>query len=71
MIAAEFTQILWQNTQQIGIGIQQSGREYEIIAVYKPPGNIRGQFASNVFRPRSTDQGESSGNNLSISLKND
>jgi len=63
MIADAFTQMVWQETRKIGIGVQQDGDTYLIIAVYYPPGNLPGQYASNVFRPRSMDQGESSGNN--------
>jgi len=64
MIAVEFTQILWQYTQKIGIvGIKQIGWEYEVIAVYKPPGIIRGKFAPNFIRSLNTDQRGSSGNN--------
>jgi len=63
MIADAFTQMVWQKTRKIGMGIKQVGNVYEIIAVYKPPGNLPGEYASNVFKPRSMDQGGSSGNN--------
>jgi len=63
MIVAAFTQIVWQNTRKIGIGIRQYSNEYKVIVVYKPPGNLLRQYASNVFTPRNMDQEESSGNN--------
>jgi len=43
MFADSFTQIVWWNTRQIGIGIKEKfGNEYEILVVYKPRGNIPG-----------------------------
>jgi len=71
MIAASFTQLVWQNTQKVGMGVQRRynsnydkvyGTEFEVIVLYKPRGNIPGEFKSNVFIPRSMDQGRSSGN---------
>jgi len=64
MIADKFTQIVWKNTQKIGLTIHQKHfGVYEVMAVYKPPGNILGEYRKNVFRLRNKNQGESSGNN--------
>jgi len=63
MIAEDFTQIVWSNTQSIGIDIKVTFKKYDIIILYEPRGNIPKQYVSNVFEPQSMDQGESSGNN--------
>jgi len=63
MIVDAFTQIVWMGTQTCGIAIRREERTYRVVVHYKPHGNIPKQFTSNVFRPGSTDQGESSANN--------
>ncbi|CAK1548707.1 unnamed protein product [Leptosia nina] len=47
-----FTQIVWKNTQELGIGSakSKSGKLY-IVANYYPPGNYGGQFVKNVLPP--------------------
>lgn len=47
-----FTQIVWKNTQYLGVGIAKNayGRTV-IVATYFPPGNYKGQFINNVLRP--------------------
>jgi len=61
MIAEAFAQIVWMNTKRIGLGIGKKKNVYTVVVIYDPPGNIKGQFKSNVLRPISMDQGESSG----------
>ena len=45
-----FTQIVWSNTSEIGVGVSQSpdGRLTYLVARYNPPGNILNKFAENV-----------------------
>ena len=48
--ASPFAQLVWKNSQYIGIGISQdtNGGTY-IVANFYPAGNISGQFKENVF----------------------
>ncbi|KAF6201771.1 hypothetical protein GE061_004166 [Apolygus lucorum] len=50
--ASNFTQMVWKDTKEIGVGRAKSrlGHVY-IVANYKPAGNIMGKFIENVFRP--------------------
>lgn len=47
-----FTQIIWRNTRELGIGSakSKSGKLY-VVAHYFPPGNISNQFVKNVLPP--------------------
>lgn len=52
--AGHFTQLIWNDTQNIGIGIATSpktGMMY-IAMWYDPPGNVYGRFTLNVFPPK-------------------
>lgn len=46
-----FSQLVWKGSQEVGVGraFGAQGQTF-VIAVYKPPGNIRGQYAENVSR---------------------
>lgn len=50
--AGLFTQIVWKETKELGIGSakSKSGKLY-VVANYYPPGNYGGQFAKNVMPP--------------------
>ncbi|XP_070531798.1 uncharacterized protein [Ptychodera flava] len=47
-----FTQMVWKSSTEFGIGKAKTkdGKVF-IVANYKPPGNMKGQYESNVFRP--------------------
>lgn len=47
-----FTQIVWQNSKEMGAGkaVSSSGAQF-VVARYQPPGNVRGQFPENVKKP--------------------
>jgi len=62
MITAEFTQIVWNDTQAMGISMLREEGFYKILIFYNPPGNIEGKFKLNVFMPRRMELGESSSN---------
>lgn len=47
-----FTQLVWKNTKYLGIGIARSSKGVYVCASYDPSGNVRGQFARNVMKPR-------------------
>uniref|UniRef100_A0AC34RID0 SCP domain-containing protein n=1 Tax=Panagrolaimus sp. JU765 TaxID=591449 RepID=A0AC34RID0_9BILA len=48
-----FTQLVWQNSRKLGIGIaiSSSGMCY-VVANFDPPGNVLTQFNENVLPPR-------------------
>jgi hypothetical protein len=52
-VTGHFTQIVWKGTSEVGFGISlaKSNRWFKMycVANYYLPGNIRGQYTSNVF----------------------
>ena len=52
MGTGHFTQVVWKNSVQLGIGIAFSSNSQKawVVAEYYPPGNVAGQFAANVLR---------------------
>jgi len=50
MVADEFTQIVWQNTETIGIAMKCRNNKYFVQLVYFPRGNISAQFQNNVLQ---------------------
>lgn len=48
-----FTQVVWKNSVNFGIGVAKSnnGTTY-VVANYDPPGNFRGEFTENVLQPK-------------------
>jgi len=47
---ANFTQIIWKNTQSVGFGCRLSKSGYFfVVAFYYPKGNIEGQYTQNVL----------------------
>jgi len=48
-----FTQLVWQACQEIGVGRAQSadGNWWYGVVVFDPPGNIPNQYTNNVFLP--------------------
>jgi hypothetical protein len=48
-----FTQLVWKNSIQLGIGIAFStdNQTAWVVAEYYPQGNIDGEFAANVLPP--------------------
>jgi len=64
MITDSFTQIVWLLTEKIGMSIIKNYLgNLQFVVIYDPPGNIPGEFASNVFTPINENQGESSNAN--------
>ena len=51
-----FTQMIWKASQQVTFGCSDSGGFRYLVAAFVPPGNVRGQFADNVLRPRHHDE---------------
>jgi hypothetical protein len=54
-----FTQVVWKNSVQLGIGIALSAdsKTAWVVAEYYPQGNIQGEFAANVLPPCSQSMG--------------
>ena len=44
-----FTQMIWKNTEEIGIGFEKNDDKMYVVAYYYPAGNIFNEFESNVF----------------------
>lgn len=53
MATGHFTQVVWKDSIQLGIGIAFSidGKTAWVVAEYSPPGNVDGQYPVNVLRP--------------------
>ena len=48
--AGHFTQIVWKNTQEIGVGkAKTSDGKVFVVARYRPAGNVVNRFEQNVF----------------------
>ncbi|CAF3311720.1 unnamed protein product [Rotaria socialis] len=49
-----FTQIVWKDTQKLGVGYAfgREGCKIYIVAQYGPPGNYRHRFGKNVLEPK-------------------
>ncbi|KAM3185496.1 hypothetical protein ACTXT7_006263 [Hymenolepis weldensis] len=56
--AGNFTQMVWAATREVGFGKARDNRQCVVVAHYRPPGNVRGRYKSNVFRaiPSKDDQ---------------
>jgi len=52
MIADAFTQIVWNNTEFIGVGTWIKDEKCCVLVAYSPKGNITGQYVTNVTRPQ-------------------
>jgi len=51
--SGHFTQLVWAESQLLGVGLARSPTTGKIFTVmkYDPPGNYRGRYRDNVFRP--------------------
>jgi uncharacterized protein YkwD len=48
-----FTQLVWKSSQELGMGIAQAADgTWYVVGNYSPPGNISGQFPTNVLPPK-------------------
>jgi len=52
MIAAPFTQIVWKNTNRIGLNMAvKDDGTYDVVVIYFPKGNKKNQYNKNVLMP--------------------
>lgn len=50
--SGHFTQVIWEDTKEIGVGYAKTKEgQFYVVANYNPPGNVMGSFASKVFPP--------------------
>lgn len=58
-----FTQVVWKDSQQLGLGVATDGQTVFVVGQYHPAGNISnpGYFQRNVFSPGSSATGSGSG----------
>lgn len=51
METGHFTQVIWKNSKELGIGmVEKNNGEIYVVANYDPPGNYQGQFQQMVPR---------------------
>jgi len=48
-MAGHFTQLVWRSSRYIGIGVANNSRNTYITFEFDPPGNVYGQYTTNVF----------------------
>merc|ERR1712136_538301 len=46
-----FTQVVWKDSTQLGVGLAVSNGEAYVVARYYPAGNMMGRFDQNVLPP--------------------
>jgi len=47
-----FTQLVWSGSAKLGVGVASKHGKVIVVANYDPPGNFRGKFSKNVFKPK-------------------
>ena len=45
--------MIWKDTREVGVGrsINNHGQTF-VVALYQPPGNVRGKYPENVISPK-------------------
>ncbi|XP_019893434.2 uncharacterized protein LOC101890158 [Musca domestica] len=47
-----FSQVVWQESSQLGVGVVKKNQRTWVVCNYDPPGNVLGKFEDNVLRPK-------------------
>jgi hypothetical protein len=50
-VYCHFSQVVWNSSSKLGIGIALGEKSVIIVANYSPAGNLDGQFEENVNKP--------------------
>ena len=50
MQAGHFTQLVWQSSRAVGVGVSRNGLASFVVMSFDPPGNVVGAFTRNVIR---------------------
>lgn len=50
--AGSFTQVVWKNSKEIGLGVYKKGSSIYMVALYYPAGNVQGAIKENVLPPK-------------------
>lgn len=49
-VTSHFTQVVWKDTKEVGVAkLARDGRTF-VVAVYKPQGNVSGEFEANILK---------------------
>jgi len=51
LIAENFTQIVWNNTEKLGVGVLIKNETFSLVLFYSPAGNIPKEYVKNVSDP--------------------
>lgn len=49
--AGHFTQVVWKESTQLGVGMATDGIKVFVVGQYRPAGNTKGSFYQNVLPP--------------------
>lgn len=52
MSTGHFTQVVWRDTEEMGVAFAKHGNKLYVVANYYPPGNYQGRFNENVPPPK-------------------
>lgn len=51
LTAGHFTQVVWKESTQLGVGMATDGTKAYVVGQYRPAGNTRERFPENVLPP--------------------
>lgn len=47
-VSGHLTQVLWEGSEFLGVGVSRNGYYTFVVCNYNPPGNYKGEYAENV-----------------------
>ena len=54
-VSGHFTQVIWKETQRLGVGLALNGNSFYVVANYDPHGNFFSKYKDNVLPPQVKD----------------
>lgn len=66
-----FSQLVWKNSKELGVGLAIKDNRTVIVANYDPPGNIIGEFVENVTKSTNSTSDDVASDMDGLSLKNE